>query len=538
MTDKGSLLSSNLSIRFFAAILLTILYGIFLWDSYWGLGFTIVNAALIGILLIVRPEVNNKKSLIFLGASLILSAFIPLRGFWFDRFVTFFFVYLLDVLAIVQANRPDSKPLTLKSLAIIPLLVGFNSFVEIVSLPKRIKDLVLKQRVSPEGISQTNLTTGILIGIPLVFLFALILSSADPVFARYLNDFFSRFSLDFSTIKRVVEIIFFFGLFSSLLGNIYQNAEEFGMLLKNSKFQKEIAIASVFIVILLGLFLIVQGEFLFAGEALLKQLNLTLSEYTRNGYEQLLIVSSISLFLIYILTGKGENSGSVFLKTVTAAFILEIFLLLLSATYRVYLYQHNFGLTELRLLGILFSIWLVGALGLSVFRFTGKTPTNSFFHFLFINAVLVVLLMNLTNIDFIVATYKKPNLGVGIDYPYIAGLSSDAWPAWSEVLDYLETSKDCSAGQPWAISSLKSELYVLTNDRTKNSWHNFGAWTYPDSQALTFLSVNSARIDKLMARYEGCQPGGTPTLPSVQPTSVPDNQLQAPPIATPGQFSR
>jgi hypothetical protein len=526
MTSQGSALSSHLSLRLLASVLLTILYGIFLWDSYWGLGFTIVNIALLGTMSIVRPEVTKGQSLLFLITSALLSAFIPFRSFELGHYLTIFFVFLLNCLVVAKANSKNSEPFSLKGLIIIPINIGFNTFTEILRWPLRIKNLFTKNSPNEDGIKQNHLITGILIAIPLLFLFTILLTSADPVFERYLNDFFSKFSLDFSTLKKIVEIVFFFGLFSSLLNNNYTTSSEFSFLSETNKMQKEIGVASVFVVALLGAFLVVQGEFLFAGEKLLRDLNITLSQYTRNGYGQLLVVSSISLFLIFILTSGKEKSKSVLIKTVTAIFILEIFLLLFSATYRVYLYQHNFGLTEARILGMLFSLWIVGALGLSLYRFLSRSNMNFFFFGLFINAVLVIFLMHIINIDHTVDSYKKPNLGAEVDYPYIAKLSSDAWPVWDEALAYFENSPTCSWQEASAISSLKFDQ-DLYNNRSKNFWHNGGAWSSSDSQALDFLNKNIDRINKLQDKFEPCvtTPRNTEVTPSNPPSqlTIPDS---------------
>lgn len=503
MTDKENFLSVNLSLRLFATLFLTILYGIFLWDSFWGLGFTIVNTVFIGTLLVVRPETTKKESLIILGFSLVLSAFIPLRSFWVGRYLTFFLVFILNCLAVARATAQNDQPLTLKSLISIPVLVGFGAFTEIILWLKRAQQYLFKGKVSSDGLNHSNLATGTLIAIPLVILFTLLLSSADPIFQRYLEDFFSKFSLDFITIKKVIEIIFFFGLFSSLLSNKYSNYSEFSLFSKNSHIQKEIAVASAFVVILLGLFLIVQSQFLFAGENLLRNLNITLSEYTRRGYGELLVVSSISLFLIFILTGSRESPKTTFLKVVTSIYILEIFLLLLSASYRVYLYQDVFGLTQARLLGMLLSLWLTGALILSLERFLRKNSTIPFFFGLFINAVAVILLMHVINIDRTIAVLSKPNLGHSIDYPYIARLSSDAWPAWEETLTHFENSPDCAYREFTATSALKYKQTQLTI-QSQNSWHFGGSWSLPDTQALDYLNKNLPRIEKLQKRYEIC----------------------------------
>src|SRR5476649_1591830 len=90
--------------KFLFALILTLLYGIFLFNSYWGLGFLIINSVFLFLALFNPKMSQSKESLAYIALSFFFSLFIPLRSFWLSHYFTILFVLFLDSLAVARVG--------------------------------------------------------------------------------------------------------------------------------------------------------------------------------------------------------------------------------------------------------------------------------------------------------------------------------------------------------------------------------------------------------------------------------------------------
>ena len=84
----------------------------------------------------------------------------------------------------------------------------------------------------------------------------------------------------------------------------------------------------------------------------MRQTNINYAEYARQGFFQLMIVSLINLYTI-LLAKKREmqdETKNKYIKIMCFAMIVFTFIILISAAYRMYLYESAYGYTFLRLL--------------------------------------------------------------------------------------------------------------------------------------------------------------------------------------------
>ncbi|GEM_PF-4535161 len=501
----------------FASLLLTALYAVFLLNSTWGLGFFIINGAFILCVLFLRPDIlKNKQAIFYLGASFLLSIFMVLRSFELGRFITVGTIFLLNSLAVRLDNKVKES-LTLKELYKAPLTILSHVFLELGYWFAWIKHRIKNQNTTViTPLPRSSIVRGIIISLPIASLFLFLFAQADPLFEKYLLQLIPKnISIDVLLVKNICELGFFFGLFSSLFRA--QAIRQEVTKQKPVTTQHELTVATIIIAVVIASFLLVQAQYLFANQDLLKTQGIMYSEYTRRGFFELIIVSAISLCLIaFFLRSKMTKTT----KIIATIFILEVLLVLASASRRVYLYQDIHGFTQTRLLGILFSIWLTGVLSLFLTRLYKNLSENKLFFAIFIHTIGVIFLMHIINIDYTVAVTKPPNLGYGIDYPYIAHLSSDAAPGWENTLAAFETADPCSsiyridpALRDW------QQKAVELNKKNETGWHNGGAFILSDTQALEFLKKNAVRIEQLqtksLAEWRNCH------LQQATPSSVP-----------------
>ncbi|OGY10265.1 MAG: hypothetical protein A3D26_04210 [Candidatus Blackburnbacteria bacterium RIFCSPHIGHO2_02_FULL_44_20] len=478
-------------------------------NNFWGLGFSIVQILFVWSFISLFPQSLKRGEILFyLASSVVLSAFLALRAFEVGRLLVVLSVYVLNSLSVVRLKA--SGELTLKAILAAPILVFLRVFREIgwgfAGLFRIARSSFVKQDLAPGRAESLFLGGGL--AVFLVVLFAFLFSSADPVFSRYVGDFLGKINVKISpvTVRYVLDGVFFFGLFSSLLSPAKDKLDEFSSQgLGNLRLPVAMAVSAVSLVT--GLFLVVQAQHLFAGAELLAKLNISHSEYTRRGFAELVVVSSISLILLWVLVREHAKSTTRFLSYV---FLSEVALLLGSVFYRVWLYQDTFGFTQARLLGAVFALWLGGVLATFLHVLWGRVGRARIPFVLVFNTVMVVFVLNLMNIDYLVGAVKQPNLGYRIDHPYVVSrLSTDAWPGWQKTLDY------------YAVGCQNDSLQVM--DKLGVRYHNlamrkeertgikaFGAWNLSNLRAYGFLKEN----------YEKILSVGVCTVPPVTPESA------------------
>jgi hypothetical protein len=490
-----------------AALFLTVLYVIFLHNGYWGLGFTILNSLLLMLLLFNPKIAKSKECLAYIGFSFILSFLIAIRSFSFGHYLSILAVLFLNCLAVTKAGEQE-HPLSVKHIILAPLKVLAGVVIE----PVREINRIFKRKESIDGghvrgsATAALLVKGALIAVPILALFIALFALADPLFEHYLNQIISslNFSLKLPAFWEVVVVAIAFGTFLSYLQIRALSLSEFSQWQLVTRHKAEVAVAVGSIALLFAAFLIVQAQYLFATDEILKQMGVMYSEYTRRGYAELLVISAISLGLTSILVSKRGVKERQALISLVVIFLAEVFLILLSATRRNFLYQDQFGFTQIRLIGFVISVWLTSVLIVYALRALNKIKSVSIFPLLFFLSIGSLILLNAINIDYLVGKVRQPNLGYTIDYAYITGLSSDAWPGWEDTLTYLETTKECRISQEYeSVFNLSQHLEQL-RQRDDNNWHNLGSLTYSDAQALEFLSKNESRLKVLESKFANC----------------------------------
>ncbi|MCZ7548011.1 MAG: DUF4173 domain-containing protein [Anaerolineales bacterium] len=210
---------------------------------------------------------------------------------------------------------------------------------------------------------------GLVIALPVVAVFASLLASADAVFQARLEDF-----LDLLNIDNLGEYIF---RLSYILVGAYLLTGVFLHAATASKDEKLInegkPIVSPFLgyiesVIVLGsvtllflLFVVIQFQYFFGGQANIHIDGYTYSEYARRGFGELVAVAFFSLALILGL-GRGRQAQSDSQRRtfsgLSIGVVALVLVMLVSAYRRLVLYETAYGFSELRAYTHVFMIWL------------------------------------------------------------------------------------------------------------------------------------------------------------------------------------
>ena len=207
---------------------------------------------------------------------------------------------------------------------------------------------------------------GIVIALPIIAIFASLLSSADPIFAQQFEDFIDLFNIDNlpEYIFRLVYILVFaYALAGTFLHAAQKSDEQMEEKTWLSPFlgltESTIVLGSV--VILFAAFVIVQFQYFFGGQANISIEGYTYSEYARRGFGELVTVAFFSLLLLLglgTITHRATETQRRTFSLLGVGLVGLLIVMLIAAFQRLVLYEAAYGFSRLRTYTHVFMIWL------------------------------------------------------------------------------------------------------------------------------------------------------------------------------------
>lgn len=289
---------------------------------------------------------------------------------------------------------------------------------------------------------------GIVIALPVIAIFASLLSSADPIFEKRFADFIDLFNIDNlpEYIFRLVYILIFaYALAGTYLHAAQKSGEEAGEKKLLSPFlgftESTIVLGSV--TVLFAIFVIIQFQYFFGGQANISMEGYTYSEYARKGFGELVAVAFFSLLMLLglgaITKRENETQRKIF-SGLGVTLVVLVIVMLVSAYQRLVLYEFAYGFSRLRTYTHVFMIWL-GLLLVAVVVLEVLHRERSIGLTMVMVALGFVLSLGVMNVDaFIVRQNVQREIqGTGdktftqgrsdLDAQYFLDLSDDAVPA-------------------------------------------------------------------------------------------------------------
>jgi hypothetical protein len=205
-----------------------------------------------------------------------------------------------------------------------------------------------------------SVARGLALALPLVFIFAVLFASADPIFRRGFDEVVG-FRIDLGTLPgRLIFIAAVAWLVGGLLavaarGLPAVEAASLGAAAPSTTIGLGRALGTTEALIVLGavdaivgLFVVLQVAYLFGGLDTLAAAGMTYSDYARRGYFELVAAAGLAGGLLVFLEYQVVARPRVYVMTAVALVVLTI-VVLASAVLRLQLYQDAYGWTELRL---------------------------------------------------------------------------------------------------------------------------------------------------------------------------------------------
>lgn len=290
---------------------------------------------------------------------------------------------------------------------------------------------------------------GIAIALPVIAIFASLLSSADPIFAKRFKDFVDLFNID-NLPEYIFRLAYVLVFAYAIAGTFLHAAQKSG-----EKVEEKTLVSPFFgftestivlggVVILFLVFVAIQFRYFFGGQANIHIEGYTYSEYARKGFGELVAVAFFSLLLLLGLGAITRRESETQRRTFSVfgiSLVGLVIVMLVSAFQRLVLYEEAYGFSRLRTYTHVFMIWL-GLLLVTVVILEALRRERKAGFAMVLASLGFVVSLSLLNVDgFIVRQNVQRELRgvtdttltqggrVELDAQYFLDLSDDAVPA-------------------------------------------------------------------------------------------------------------
>jgi hypothetical protein len=379
-------------------------------------------------------------------AAMTCAAAVALTG---DRFLAL--VDSAAAFAFVGASvvAASGVAITRRSAGIIAMLGGAVVAAAVGGLPRTMRAARPTGAVSarvPAG--AWTIVRGLLLGVPLAIIFAVLFASADPIFRRGLDEILGlRIDLE-AALGRVLFVVASTWLAAGLLsvaalGVPTVAASSLGAAAGSWSPPRDRPLGVAEAIIVLGLVDVVSGAFvalqvayLFGGLDTLTTIGMTYSDYARRGFFELVAAACLAGGLVVVLEIAVASRSRAYLAAALTLVALTS-VVLVSAAIRLDLYQQAYGWTELRLY-VAVAIASLGA-GLAAGAFLlSRGAMRWLGHALLVIGLVALLALNALAPGAFVAerniarvldpSLVPPGGRSGLDAAYLGALGDDAVP--------------------------------------------------------------------------------------------------------------
>ena len=337
---------------------------------------------------------------------------------------------------------------------------------------------------------------GALIALPLLLVFGALLASADPRFEALLD---SLIDIDFAqTISHIVLAGFIAWWAAGYLRAAAVAERPFGLASgwrppRLTLGMTELATALGLVDALFALFVAIQLPHLFGGLARVQRVaGLTVAEYARGGFFQLVMVAALVLPLLIgsaaLVKRDAAREWTVF-RALALAMIALVAVMVVSAFQRLTLYVSVFGLTEDRVYATAIVVWLAIIFALLIATVLRRRDAGFAFAAL-VSGWVVLAALDAVNPQALIVRVNADRAadGAAFDWAYVRQLDADATPALVQAMDRLDEPSRCAVAATLAAVA-KDRVHGLPED-----WRSWNA-----SRVRAFVVANAAHPASTLA---------------------------------------
>jgi signal transduction histidine kinase len=269
-----------------------------------------------------------------------------------------------------------------------------------------------------------------LISVVLLLVFGALFASADALFASWVDSITPNITWNDLPARVVLALFIAAGTLAAAYVSMAPPAvDRLQLPLRPSRRQFEWLAPVTVVNAVFLLFLVAQATAMFGGHDYLRRTTgLTYADYVHQGFGQLTVATILTLTVVAWAVRKATPGRTRDLAL--GALCLMTIVVVVSALYRMHLYEEAYGFTRLRLLVSVFEGWL-GVVVLLVMA-TGLVRTRGWLVPMAVRLGAVGLLgLAVANPDLYIAEQNiaRTDSAITTDYAYLATLSADAYPA-------------------------------------------------------------------------------------------------------------
>jgi hypothetical protein len=503
-----------------AAALLGVLADPLLRNGPWGLGllvWMVVLAAIVIALVRESSRTRSHESSLWLAVAILFAAGLS----WRDAGMLQFFDVLAMLAALVLlAMSMNAIPVPGLALARVRDLIraafgtGLDVATGVVPLLLRDAELHTAIRPSSEG-NAKRIGRAVAITAPMLLVFTLLLTRADPVF----GSFFTFPDVDFGVVVSHVVIAGFFAWVVAgwLRRAVLAHTPTAGTptnALPLTLGTTDVTIALGALNVLFAAFVVVQIGWLFGGEALVRRTTgLGYADYARRGFFELTWVAGLLLPVLLgaqALIPPSDIRTLRYYRRLAVPLVVLLGAMMLSAGARMRLYVQYYGISTDRLYATAFMIWLAIVFLWLAFTVLRSRP-RTFAAGLVVSGFLVLLALNVLDPDALVARANlsrgdaAPTGAAGKDLRYVASLGGDAVPLLVSVLTAPDIAVD-SAARGERCAAAASVLRRWTGEKGARMGGSWTQWNIARARATRVVREHEAELRQLACPEKRVRP--------------------------------
>ena len=356
---------------------------------------------------------------------------------------------------------------------------------------------------------------GVLLAALLLLLFGTLLVAADAIFERLIIEVFG---FDLAEVFSHLALICFFAwttaglLWAGLMARVPENLA--------IPRPRVLSLSIVEVGIVLGLldllfltFVVIQVHYLFGGAGrVATTAGLTYAEYVRRGFFELVTVTALALPLLLIahwLLRTETRARERLFKALAGIMVVLLFVVVASALQRMYLYQQEFGLTELRLYTTIFMVWISVVLLWFVLMVL-RARRDRFAFGALLAGFAAIFAINVMNPDALIASTNIDRMedGKRFDAYYLTTLSADAVPVLVESLPEIG---DASLWKDYTVEQAVVDRW----DSRQADWRTWNLGRSRARQLLrSYVEEQDVRAFRVISLIPGTKIGRLCTVPT------------------------
>lgn len=459
------------------ALVIAVLYDLLFWKQENGIAFLLFTVLyLVGFwfVTILTNQFRQRWALLLLLPILVLSIDVVLYSNSLVHFLVTKAIFLLTVIfsLLVTLSNSQGHPFSFRY---IPLLHSID--LPFTKWDQMYKDLF---RWNGENDKDTvrKIAIGLVISLPILFVFTMLFMQADAVFSQWLKNIFDfTNTISLSWFWRVVRTLAFTIFIGSFFYCIFSDSNELGHK-DHSIIKLDRIIVGVVLALINSLFLIfvfIQFKYLFGSSSFVLENGFGYAEYARKGFFELAwVVGLASLLVIMVYRSFVRHGISKIITALQIVLVGQVGVVAVSALKRMYLYQDAYGFTVLRLY-VEWTIYLIlFVLAFTIISLLFKISFRKFWYVNLIVGVLAFTTVATLNVDKMIA---KENIdrflqkGKELDLVYLDSLSTDILPVFNPLLRRENIAKFTPDRQAYIAEIFSRKTEVTAKRDSWREWH-------------------------------------------------------------------